>query len=207
MRKFLVVLTVLMLMFSVVPAAMGGFTDAPKSSHWAYDNFILVYNSGLLKGYPDGTFKGERFATRYEMVELTGRVLNYLGSKIGARTGATVEGVETLDEEQVKAIIAEELINAELVTQGDLDYAVWDIYNQLVELETEFREELDDMGFRVSLLELNVERLKDEVAVLRDDVTELQGRSDSSVEALKTAKTARTLGIIGIILGIAGIVL
>lgn len=204
MRKFLVVLTVLMLMFSVVPAAMGGFADAPKSSHWAYDNFILVYNSGLLKGYPDGTFKGERFATRYEMVELTGRVLNYLGSKIaGSGTGATVG---SLDEEQVKALIAEELIKADLVSQADLDYEVEAIYNQLVALETEFREELDDMGFRVSLLELNVETLTDEVAVLRDDVTELQGRSDSSVEALKTAKTARTLGIIGIILGIAGIV-
>jgi len=212
MRKLLTVLTVLTLLFSVVPAARGGFSDAPKSSHWAYDNFMLVYNSGLLKGYPDGTFKGERFATRYEMVELTGRVLNYLGTKLAA-VDTDEDGVAGLDEAQVKALIAEELAKncADYVTAEDVDAAIArdtkKIYDQLAALEAEFKEELTQMGVRVSELEQEIETIKADVAAIQADVEELQAKPDNSEAALKSAKTAKTLGIIGIILGIAGIVI
>ena len=100
MKRALVLLVAAIMLFTAVPVAMGAFEDSPKPSHWVYDQFMLVYNSGLLKGYPDGTFKGERHATRYEMVELTARVLRLFEARMAEAVGLT--------EEQVKAIIAED---------------------------------------------------------------------------------------------------
>jgi hypothetical protein len=41
-------------------------TDVPQN-HWAYPAVTNLYRLGILKGYPDGTFKGSRPATRFEM--------------------------------------------------------------------------------------------------------------------------------------------
>lgn len=41
-------------------------TDVP-ANHWAYPAVTNLYRLGILKGYPDGTFKGSRPATRFEM--------------------------------------------------------------------------------------------------------------------------------------------
>ena len=41
-------------------------TDVPHN-HWAYPAVTNLYRLGILKGYPDGTFKGSRPATRFEM--------------------------------------------------------------------------------------------------------------------------------------------
>ncbi len=42
------------------------FPDTPEN-HWAYDYVATLAGNGLLEGYPDGTFKGDRPVTRYEM--------------------------------------------------------------------------------------------------------------------------------------------
>ena len=39
--------------------------DVPPG-HWAYDSIEELMNLGVLKGYPDGTFKGKAPLTRYE---------------------------------------------------------------------------------------------------------------------------------------------
>lgn len=190
MKKLLAVATALTLVLTLASVAMGGFDDAPKSDHWVYDNFMLVYNSGLLKGYPDGTFKGPRYATRYEMVELTGRVLTYLETKL-----ANADGVG-LNANQVRALIREEL---------GLDAAESEeLFTAIQELQTEFRDELLQQGIRITLLEQTVQTNTEDIAALKADVEEIRG--SSSAEAIKQAKSAKIMAIIGIILGIAGIV-
>ena len=43
--------------------------------HWLRDTVSVLVARGLLEGYPDGTFKGDRSATRWEMALLVSRLL------------------------------------------------------------------------------------------------------------------------------------
>ena len=47
-------------------AAANPFVDVP-AKHWAYDAVSKLAQAGILDGYGDGTYRGERLATRYEM--------------------------------------------------------------------------------------------------------------------------------------------
>ncbi|WP_302222185.1 S-layer homology domain-containing protein [uncultured Acidaminococcus sp.] len=50
------------------------FPDVPKN-HWAYDYVTKLAQAGLLEGYPDGEFKGNRMMTRYEFATLVYRAI------------------------------------------------------------------------------------------------------------------------------------
>ena len=45
------------------------FPDVPKN-HWAYEYVSTLKGNGVLTGYPDGEFKGDRPMTRYEFVTM-----------------------------------------------------------------------------------------------------------------------------------------
>lgn len=45
------------------------FPDIPEN-HWAYDEIAQLYGNGIVKGYPDGRFDGDRMMTRYEFASL-----------------------------------------------------------------------------------------------------------------------------------------
>ncbi len=50
------------------------FSDVP-ANHWAYQAIQSLAADGLVEGYPDGKFKGDRPLTRYEMAVLVARVI------------------------------------------------------------------------------------------------------------------------------------
>src|ERR1700761_4266141 len=50
------------------------FSDVP-ANHWAYQAIQSLAADGLIEGYPDGKFKGDRPLTRYEMAVLVARVI------------------------------------------------------------------------------------------------------------------------------------
>ncbi|MBI2265086.1 MAG: S-layer homology domain-containing protein [Armatimonadetes bacterium] len=50
------------------------FGDLP-ASHWALDAVKTLAEKGLMEGYPDSSFKGERAATRYELAMAVARVV------------------------------------------------------------------------------------------------------------------------------------
>ena len=50
------------------------FPDVPKD-HWAYSYVKSLADRGLLEGYPDGEFKGDRTMTRYEFAAIIYRAL------------------------------------------------------------------------------------------------------------------------------------
>ena len=58
------------------------FPDVPKD-HWAYQYVKSLADRGLLEGYPDGEFKGDRSMTRYEFAAIIYRAL---------QNGAPVDG-------------------------------------------------------------------------------------------------------------------
>ena len=50
------------------------FPDVP-SNHWAYEAISDLSRRGLVEGYPDGTFGGDRLLTRYEFAEIVYRAI------------------------------------------------------------------------------------------------------------------------------------
>ncbi len=64
------------LMFAMALPAMSAplFPDVPDN-HWAKDAVAALAAKGLVEGYPDGTFKGDRAATRWEVAMIVARLL------------------------------------------------------------------------------------------------------------------------------------
>ena len=55
-------------------AAANPFTDVP-ADHWAYDTVAQLAADGVIEGYGDSTFKGNRSITRYEMAQMTAKAM------------------------------------------------------------------------------------------------------------------------------------
>ena len=59
---------------TVVCAAANPFADVPRD-HWAYDAVSQLAEDGIIEGYGDSTFKGNRNITRYEMAQMVARAM------------------------------------------------------------------------------------------------------------------------------------
>lgn len=73
-----VLLSVLMLLVFLSSSVFANVpSDVPKD-HWAYEAVELLIREGLMKGYPDGTFKGNQNLTRYELAMIIYRLLELI---------------------------------------------------------------------------------------------------------------------------------
>ena len=69
------VVSALTVAFAVpVFAAANPFSDVP-AKHWAYDSVTKLAQAGVVDGYGDGTFKGEKTMTRYEMAQIVAKAM------------------------------------------------------------------------------------------------------------------------------------
>jgi len=66
----------IMLIFALVAQVSAAplFPDV-KANHWAADAVAQLAAKGIVEGYPDGTFKGDRAATRWETALIVARLL------------------------------------------------------------------------------------------------------------------------------------
>ena len=64
------------------------FPDIP-ANHWAYEYVKDLADKGLVEGYPDGEFKGNRAMTRYEYAAIIYRALQ-LGAPIDGKMGRAI---------------------------------------------------------------------------------------------------------------------
>jgi len=74
MRQFAMAVATVLVFAMISPAFAQPFADTP-TNHWAYDAIAELAAKGLVEGYPDGTFKGDRAMTRYEMAMVVARLL------------------------------------------------------------------------------------------------------------------------------------
>lgn len=51
------------------------FDDVPKG-HWAYDAVQSLADQGIVDGYGDGTYRGDKLMTRYEMAQIVARAMS-----------------------------------------------------------------------------------------------------------------------------------
>lgn len=99
-----------------VPAFANALTDVPKN-HWAYDAVNKLVVAGVVDGYGDGTFRGDKTMTRYEMAQIVAKAMNKVSTvdekiivdKLAAEfgqelndLGVKVDGIQKQLDDQIK---------------------------------------------------------------------------------------------------------
>ena len=74
MKKILAIAAVAALTEGVSAYAANPFSDVSPDD-WAYQAVSDLSDQGVVEGYPDGTFKGERNMTRYELAQVIARLM------------------------------------------------------------------------------------------------------------------------------------
>ena len=54
--------------------AANPFSDVP-AGHWAYDSVAKLAAAGVVDGYADGAFAGDKLITRYEMAQIVAKAM------------------------------------------------------------------------------------------------------------------------------------
>lgn len=68
-QKLTAMVNALVGMEAIAPDTTTMFPDVPEN-HWAYEAVEMMAKTGLVQGYPDGEFKGDRTMTRYEFAQI-----------------------------------------------------------------------------------------------------------------------------------------
>ncbi len=105
------------LVFAIVaPAYAQPFADVPTDI-FAFDAVAELAAKGIIEGYPDGTFKGDRAMTRYEMAMVVARLLARIEAiKIPPAPPAAKPEVTRTDVTALQRLLNE--FRAELAAQG-----------------------------------------------------------------------------------------
>ena len=74
MEKSLVVAMAMALGVTASAYAANPFSDVP-AGHWAYDSISKLAAAGVIEGYGDDTFRGDRLMTRYEMAQIVAKAM------------------------------------------------------------------------------------------------------------------------------------
>jgi len=134
MRHLALAIAAVFMLALVGPAFAQPFADVP-ADHWAFDAIAELAAKGILEGFPDGTFKGDRAMTRYEMAMALARIL------------ARIEAIK---------IPPPPKIPPPEVRRADID--------RLQRLINEFRAELSALGVRITAVEEQLAAVKARLA-------------------------------------------
>jgi predicted porin len=156
--------------------------DVPPG-HWAYDAIEELFDLGVLKGYPDGTFKGKVPLTRYEFAiairdalaavrqeieELRAQIPG--GQQPGPQGGGTQGEVFTREEKEklgkIPADTAERLQKAE------------EALARINRLATEFQDELASLGVDVESAKRDLTNLRRRVEAIEEELKRLRITGD-----------------------------
>ena len=89
MKKILAIAAVAALTAGVSAYAANPFSDV-STNDWAYQAVADLSDQGVVIGYPDGTFRGERNITRYELAQIVARMMAR-EDQLNAEQKATLE--------------------------------------------------------------------------------------------------------------------
>ena len=134
-------------------ASPSAFPDVPQN-HWAYEAIQDLANKGLIKGYPSGTFIGNRSLSRYEFATVIDRILQTL--------------------EDIKAA-PEPAAAAPQVTEDDL--------NKIQVLVDTFQTQLNAIQDNVTSAQNDIESLRQDVLDTKAIANKAQATANSSYGA------------------------
>ena len=94
MKKSLVLAMAMALGVTASAYAANPFSDVP-AGHWAYDSVAELAANGVIDGYTDGSFGGDKLMTRYEMAQIVARAMAN-GADVDALAAEFAEELDTL---------------------------------------------------------------------------------------------------------------
>ncbi len=74
MKKSLLLAMAIAMGISATAFAANPFSDVP-AGHWAYDSIAKLAAAGVVDGYGDNTYRGDRLMTRYEMAQIVAKAM------------------------------------------------------------------------------------------------------------------------------------
>ena len=80
-----------------VQPAPAEFPDVPEG-HWAGDAIDLAVASGIIVGFPDGTYRGSQNVTRYEQAVIIARMINLFEGRLASVFGEVEPMMQAVEE-------------------------------------------------------------------------------------------------------------
>src|SRR5688572_27331918 len=140
MRWIIMLTLALVLSTGAAFAAADSYEDV-QPDHWAYNALDYLTEQGVLEGYPDGYFKGDRTLTRYEFAQAIARLLDTINTNGGD------EQVNIMAE-TLRAEFSDQLAEMNKLV-GDLNTNVTDLQGRFAAMEGN----VSDQGGRLEALE------------------------------------------------------
>lgn len=135
---------------AMTASAANPFSDV-ESDSWAYEAVASLSDQNIVEGYPDGTFKGERNMTRYEMAQITARLL----AKKDSLTAEQQSVVDKLSREYANDLSSLGVRISELEKKTGKTFLITELRVQGIDrydnIFTEKKEKHYELGARVRL--------------------------------------------------------
>ena len=120
MKKSLVLAMAMALGVTASAYAANPFSDVP-AGHWAYDSINKLAAAGVIEGYGDATFGGDKLMTRYEMAQIVAKAM----AKGANVDKLAAEFADELDNLGVRVANLEKKADNVKIT-GETRYRYWD---------------------------------------------------------------------------------
>lgn len=174
MKKFSILIAMLLVVALAVPTFANPFTDVP-ANHWAYEAVNKLVAAGIISGYPDGTYKGNKTLTRYEIAVVVSRALDNIAAEQealadeldAAKAGLTTEQAQDVTA-IVKALMEKNVPEVEL-PEGLTDQQAEEVANLIEALTFEFKAELMVIGAKIDVINTELADLDSRVAALENE--------------------------------------
>lgn len=116
MKKSLTLAIAIALGITASAYAANPFSDVPQG-HWAYDSVAKLVAEGVVDGYPEGNFDGNKLMTRYEMTQIVAKAMAQ-GANVDKLAAEFADELDTLG---VRVAKLEKVADAVKIT-GEVRY-------------------------------------------------------------------------------------
>jgi len=171
--------------------AQDNFPDVPDN-HWAYEALARLKKDGLLVGYPDGLFRGNRPASRYELAVAIHAAYVHLKSitdGLQAEIDALNANKQNVDLQPLKDAIAQLQDEVNNMKGWGQDIA------NLQKLADQFQKELASLGVDVEGLKKDLADLAKRVGVLEAHRLPIDIHGDANMFLTAGASSSHRFGI------------
>lgn len=106
-KKMFKIITVSAIIMGLAPPtfAASKYEDVPKNN-WAYGAVTKLAKDGIIEGYADGTFRGDKIMTRYEMAQIVANVMTKT-EKLSAEDKKVLDDLKKEYGDELKALGAD----------------------------------------------------------------------------------------------------
>lgn len=164
--------------------------DVPPG-HWAYDAIEELVSEGIIKGYPDGTFKGRAPLTRYEFAIAIRDALAVIQQRIDeVRAQIRQPGTTTVEpprrEGEIFTREEKDKLGRIPADTAERLQRLEEAINRINRLATEFQDELASLGVDVEAAKRDLANLRRRVEAIEEEMKRIRITGDVTFVARGT---------------------